>query len=164
VWLASGQLPTQCARHEAPATRRSKRDFYTRTPSWVYLTILIGILVAAIIAMAIRTRVKANLPACDRCVAERRKFVLIAWASWAVTLALFVLGAGLSSTPVLILSVVALIAAVVVSCSGDRFRVSGTVSKDRQWVDLKGTSEGFSAQIRQAVEQVEAGAQGAVQP
>jgi hypothetical protein len=153
VWVASRTLPPVCARHEAPATRQSKRDFYTRTPSWVYLTLLIGILVAAIIAMALRTTVKGQLPACERCVSERRKFVATAWASWVLAIALLVLGISLSSTPLLVVSGLAILVALVISVSGDRFRVTGTVSKDRQWVDLKGTSEGFSQLVRQAVEQ-----------
>jgi hypothetical protein len=49
TWIEHGTLPPQCARHERPATHLEARTFYSRTPSWVYVTILAGLLVTAIL-------------------------------------------------------------------------------------------------------------------
>jgi hypothetical protein len=107
---------------------------------------------------------KGRIPACERCVADRRTFVVRAWASWAVAVALLVAGVSTGSGALTGISALLVVVALVFSFCGDQFRVSGALSKDRTWVDLKGTSESFDAQIRQAVGQVDAGAQGAVQP
>jgi hypothetical protein len=49
------------------------------------------------------------------------------------------------------LSFVALLAALLFGFSGDHFRVSGSVSQDRVWVNLKGVDEAFAAAITNAL-------------
>ena len=152
IWVANNWLPNTCARHEAVATRRIKRDFYTKTPAWLLPVFLLALLLALIIALAMRTTVKGQLPACERCGKERRTFLAYAWGSWGAATVLWGVAVYRASGVVALLATVVTLAAIVVSVLGDRFRVTGVVSKDRRWVELKGTSEGFSRAVAEALQ------------
>jgi hypothetical protein len=154
LWIEHGTLPRRCARHDSLATHHSKRAFYTRTPGWVYPIALAGLLLAAIIASAIRETVKGVLPGCPRCRADRRTFVASVWTAWTGAFVLFFLAAATGSAAVFLLSGLALLGALVLSFCGDHFRVTGVVSKDRQWVDLNGVDSGFASMIEDALRRV----------
>jgi hypothetical protein len=150
-WYRVGCLPPVCARHGRPATRRLKRTFYTRTPTWVYLLIVISVLVAAIVALAVRKSAPGSLPGCDQCVAERRRFVWSAVGGWLLGLGLLVLAGVADNGPAAILGLLVLLVALVWTFCGDQIRVRGSLRKDLLWVDLKGVAPEFDAQLRPAL-------------
>ena len=76
-WLQQGSMPRICARHGIPATRLTKRPFYTRTPAWVIIIVLLSLLVGLIVALAIRKTVHAQLPVCQICDREHKQYVLV---------------------------------------------------------------------------------------
>lgn len=151
AWIAQGSLPAMCARHERPATRWSDRKFYSRTPVWAVALAVFGLLIAALVAQAIRKTVEGRLPACEQCDTDRRRFVGIVLGAWAADVLLLVASVAGHSGGLLMLWLLATVVALVVSFTGDRDRVSGYVSMDEHWVDLKGASDGFTTAINQAL-------------
>jgi hypothetical protein len=153
VWVAEGHLPPTCARHGVPMTTWTSRSFYTRTPWWVFLLFVVSLLIALIVSLAIRTTVSGRLPSCSRCKTERRRFVWSALGAWVASLTLLFVVPSALSVPSWFLFVLfgLVLAALIFSFAGDQFRVTGSVSKDRTWVELKGVSEPFAAAIRQAL-------------
>jgi hypothetical protein len=72
-----GALPHICARHGRPGTRQKKVRFVSRPPLWVYLFLVTGFLIPAIIATALRKTLKApSWSFCDRCLARRRSLLI----------------------------------------------------------------------------------------
>ena len=150
-WYRVGWVPPVCARHGRPATAPLKRTFYTRTPGWVYLLIVLSLAVAAIVSLAIRKSARGTLPGCDRCVAERRRFVWSAVGGWVLALGILfpALGAdGRAAGLVAAFGLLLLIAAFGWTLSGDRVRVRGHLRKDLVWLDLTGVSPEFASEVR----------------
>lgn len=142
AYVASPLLPPMCARHGVPASKAIKRKFFTATPAWVILIAIFSLLIGAIVALAIRTTVECQLPACEQCTKDRRQFVLIASAAWVGTFLSLALG---KWGPLLF--VAGALGSLVWSFGfGNRRRVSGVVSKDKQSVTLKGVDESFAAE------------------
>lgn len=151
-WFAQGALPGICARHGGPATGMLPRKLYSRTPVWVLLLIPLGLLIAAIVALAIRSDINGRLPSCGLCAADRRRFVRRVWAGWGIVVLLPVSAVGLSAVGVesgflFALLFLAIPAALIFSFSFDSFRVRGRFSKDRLWVELKGVSDEFAGTL-----------------
>ena len=151
AWMAQGYLPPICARHGGRATRVLRRNFYTRVPPWAYLLLLVGVLVFVIVALTVRTTVSTRLPGCERCSAERRRFVLAVVAGWVTACALLVWAIILASGAVLALGVLALAACSIGTFLGDWLRVGGTVSENRAWVQLKRVDCAFAAAVTGAL-------------
>jgi hypothetical protein len=150
-WVAGNYLPPICARHGGSATSSQQRKFYTRAPSWSYLLIPIGLLIFAIVTLAIRTTVACRLPACGECAADRRRFVVGVIAVWAGTVGLIALGIAVASDPAVLLGFLLVVVALVACFTGDYFRASATVSQDRAWVTFKGVDDTFAAAITNAL-------------
>jgi len=146
-WVAQNYLPPICARHGGPATRLVPRKFFTRAPGWSYLLILTGLLIFAIVTLAIRKTVPTALPACAQCTRDRRQFISLAISGWVSVLAVMVVAFTLASDLLFVLGLVAILAALVFTFAGDYFRVAGTVNKDLVWVTLKGVDDTFAATI-----------------
>ena len=155
-WITLGALPACCARHGGPATRADQRKFYTRTPWWVYLFIPVGLLIAAVIALAIRGTVDGPLPSCESCARERRRWIRTVWSLWGLDLALLAASIAAANSPIgkvaaglwLLVTLVAL----VWSSRADRIRVTGRVSKDRNWVELRRVSDVFQNAVTTALQ------------
>lgn len=150
-WVAANYLPPICARHGVPATSFSQRKFYTKAPAWTYVFILIGLLIFAIITLAIRTTVPCRLPTCGQCSVDRRRFIAGVLSIWVATIAVIVLGVQLTSDALVVLGFVATVPALIACFTGDYFRVGGHVSQDRAWVIFKGVHDTFAAAINNAV-------------
>lgn len=151
TWMAQSYLPPLCARHGVPSTSSLKRTFYSKPPPWSYLLIFFGVVVFVLVVTLTRAKVTGNVPACVECARERRRFWLMVLAAWIASLAILVLGITFSKAGVTLLGFFAILGAVIVSLLGDRFRVSGNVSKDRIWVNLKGVHETFAAAVNDGV-------------
>ena len=150
-WVAQNYLPPICARHGGPATRLVPRRFFTRAPGWSYLLILTGLLIFAIVTLAIRKTVHTALPACAQCTRDRRQFIAFAISGWVAVLAIMVVAITFASNAIFVVGLVAILAALVFTFAGDYFRVAGTVNKDLVWVTLKRVDETFAATINSAV-------------
>lgn len=150
AWLVQGWVPPICVRHGGPSTRRDRRSFYTKTPTWVVLLIFVALMLALVVALCVRGTVTAEVPSCDRCASERRRFKWWVAAAWLGDVVLLV-GITQLGAVGFVLWLVATVAALCWSFAGDRSRVTGTVSKDRLWVALKGVHPTFAAAINGAL-------------
>ena len=150
-WVAANYLPPICARHGGPATSLVKRKFSTRPPGWSYVLILVAVVIFAIVAMAMQFSIATSLPACAECSRDRRRFIGFALSGWAAAIALTVVSFTTTSGALIVLGLLAVVCALVFSFVGDSFRVSGHVSADRGWVNLKGVHATFAAAINNAV-------------
>jgi hypothetical protein len=152
AWIAQGTLPPCCARHGGPATRQAKRRFDTKTPSWVLLLVLVALLVAAIVALVLRKSVEGQLPGCDQCARDQRRFKLTVLGAWVADVVVLVLAVQIGPAGLLLWLLVTLGALVWSFAGGARYRVTGNLRKDQQWVDLRGVSEEFAAAINAVVQ------------
>jgi hypothetical protein len=152
AWIAQGTLPPCCARHGGPATRQAKRRFDTKTPSWVLLLVLVALLVAAIVALVLRKSVEGQLPGCDQCARDQRRFKLTVLGAWVADLVVLVLAVQIGPAGLLLWLLATLGALVWSFAGGARYRVTGNLRKDQQWVDLRGVSEEFAAAINAVVQ------------
>jgi hypothetical protein len=133
-----------CPRHGRPAQNVRRQKFGSKTPSWVILLALLTLLVAAIVAEAIRKRVAGPVPVCEQCVKDRRTFRLQVAAVWAVDLVLLVGGAS-GNAPALVGWLLVTVLGLVFSTRTSRYSVEGIVSRDGRFVELKKVDESFAA-------------------
>ena len=123
--------------------------FSSKTPSWVYLTLVVGLIWPVIISAILRKTVTAPAwPVCDQCVNERRRNLTWMWVSigsWVPGFLLFsVLPSGTSEavswTLIGVVAVGPLIAAVWFSERASLGRaVRGEVSSDGFTVSFPAT-------------------------
>ena len=83
------QLPPQCIKCCAPADGPPLKRKVTWHPGWVYLLILPGILIYAIVAMAIQEKATIYVSLCQKHRAQRRLNLLVAWGFFVGSLACF---------------------------------------------------------------------------
>jgi|GEM_PF-2112018 len=157
-WYSQGRMPRICARHGGPATRPLKRSMFTATPPWVWLLVLVSLLIAAIVALAIRRSAVGHLPGCERCVSDRRRFFGAAVGGLSAGLLLFVLGAAAASDVMLLLGLLVFVVALLGSLCGDQFRVRGRLRKDLVWIELRGTAPEFAAEVARGLQEARAAA------
>jgi hypothetical protein len=153
-WVGQNYLPPICARHGGPATSFQQRKFYSRAPLWSYLLLPLGLLLFAIVTLAIRTTVPSRLPTCGQCSADRRRFIAGVISLWVATVGVIVLGIVIGSDALVLLGFLAIVLDLIACFTGDYFRVGGHVSQDRAWVNLKGVDDSFAATINSAVRPV----------
>lgn len=153
--LRANALPTLgiCPRHGQAATRTRKRTFYTATPWWCYLFILAGFLVAVLVIVSIRKQVSGPVPECTTCVSERQRYRGAVTAAWVGSIVVCLVALAKASTGLVLLTCLLGIAALVLSATGDRFRVSGVLSTDQGWLELKGVHPAFVQASHQAMQQ-----------
>lgn len=73
-------VPPLCVRDGRPAVARRRITFVSRTPAWVYLTLLVGWLVTLILLLMLQKRVKApGWPVCADCMSQRRQRLTVMW-------------------------------------------------------------------------------------
>jgi hypothetical protein len=150
-WVQSGLLGPLCARHGVPSDRAIKRKFATATPTWVYLLLVTGLLLPAIIQAVLRKTLQGNIPGCQRCPGERRRALAAGWGMFALVAVLLVLSLASSSGALFALSCVALLGALVGVIFVQRQRVVGILSRDGQSVTLKGVDQRFADGARAAL-------------
>lgn len=71
-------FPPFCVKCGAPSTAPLERSYYWHEP-WVYLFILPGLLIYAILALAVRRRLNVIVPLCAEHRRRRRRTILAAW-------------------------------------------------------------------------------------
>jgi hypothetical protein len=89
IVVASGFAPQVCvSHHRTGGTTQVK--FLSRTPAWVWVTILVGLIWPLIIAAVLRnTVVSPAWPVCQQCRDERRRNLLWTWVSIAAWIPVF---------------------------------------------------------------------------
>ncbi|EEF61097.1 DUF4339 domain-containing protein [Pedosphaera parvula] len=83
----SAQLPDRCIKCNAQSKIRLKRKLYWHSPAY-YLLIVAGVLVYAIVAMAIRKTAVIEVGLCDLHSTKRRNGIWISWGIFALSLVL----------------------------------------------------------------------------
>lgn len=98
VDVGAGLAPERCVAHHRTGAPTSVQ-FISRTPVWVWVTIVLGLIVPLLIALVIRKTVTSPAwPACELCVSERRANRRWMWVSIASWVPGFVLLASLPSS------------------------------------------------------------------
>ena len=136
-----------CPLHDLPGISVSKRKFYTATPAWTLLLVLISLLVGLIVMLAIRKEVSGAIADCATCVASRKRYRYTVISAWVLVLGLLFALAGSSSGALVLLWFVLLVAAFIYSFAGNRSRVAGVLTKDQGWVELKKVAPGFASKV-----------------
>jgi hypothetical protein len=140
--VASGYFPAICARHGKPATQRISRKFQTRTPVWVVVLIILSLLIAVLVAMALRKTVTGQLPGCAECDRERSRFRSKVAGGWVATTLVWLVSLVTLNAFLLLVALVATLFALVFSFS-EGYGVRGFLTQDQLWVQLKGLSPAF---------------------
>jgi MFS family permease len=152
--VTAGAVPEVCARHGEPAVRRRKTVFRSRTPAWVFILLLFGVLPFAIAAAALQKRVKAPAwPFCAECGRLRTRRILMGIG----LVALAVVGAVATTTlmpqnessagPFVLAFVLLVIAGLgVASTASSTSIASGYASKDGHTVHVRRAHQRFAEQ------------------
>jgi hypothetical protein len=72
------QLPDTCIRCNEPGVKRLRRHVYWHEP-WVYILILPGLLIYAIVALALRKKATYTCTLCEKHAKRRTTHILIGW-------------------------------------------------------------------------------------
>ncbi|HEX4432861.1 MAG TPA: DUF2510 domain-containing protein [Frankiaceae bacterium] len=156
VWLPQqmveyGYLPPVCVRHGLPAVRMQRAPSYSRTPLWVIPFMFVGLLLALLIAVAIRVTVWGAWPVCEVCESRRRQLRNATLGCLAASGLTVVAAIGLSPQW-LVLEVLIIPAAIVFWALADWSRVTSSfVDRKLAVVRLKKPSPGFVAALNQSV-------------
>jgi hypothetical protein len=89
VMHKQAQLPPQCIKCCAPAGGPPLKRKLTWHPGWVYLLILPGLLIYAIVALSIQEKATIYVSLCEKHRASRRMNLLIAWGIFIASIACF---------------------------------------------------------------------------
>lgn len=156
VWLPPqivefGCLPRVCTRHGFPAIRMQQAPAYSRTPWWVIPLALVSLLLALLIALAMRTTVWGPWPVCGLCETRRQQHRKAMWWCLAAAALMVVAAIALSLPGLLLLEVVLLPAAIVLRGLSDWYRVtSSVVERDRSYVRVKSPAAAFVTALPRA--------------
>jgi hypothetical protein len=147
-----------CPRHALPATKNRKRTYYTATPAWVLLLVLVSLLIAVIVLVVTRKRTNGMVPECARCGKVRTRFRLTLVAGWVTAAVLLPIAASSSSSLLIGVWFAVLVAALLGSFCGGNFRIGGVLSTDQVWLDLRRVHPAFvqavAARMQPAVSNV----------
>ena len=132
-----------CPRHGLPAVRTKKRSYYTATPTWLYLLVLVSLLIAVLILLAVRKTVAGPVPDCATCVADQKRRRAIVLGSWGLALVVLIGGMAANSGAVAAIGFFGLIAALLATFAVPQKWQQGQVTKDGYWVELKDPAPAF---------------------
>jgi hypothetical protein len=133
-------LPPRCVRCNAAAEVHLPRKLYWHSP-WYALTILLGILTYAIIALIVRKKIELEIGLCAEHASARRKAIAIAWASVLATIALCFVVPGPYGGLMFLLFLVVLLTAWIVGQK--RASVLTPVRIDDRVASLRGAGDAF---------------------
>lgn len=121
------------------------RTYYWHSPGW-YALILLGVLIYAIVALAIRQKAVVAAGLCSRHRAARSRSILIAWLSFLGAIALFIWG---PHTDYALLGGLGLIAFSIILGSGFT-RIITPTRMDGQMLTFTGCGEAFLRELPSA--------------
>ena len=142
-------LPDRCVKSNLPADgRRLKRSLYWHSP-WVYVTILAGVLVYAVLALILRKRAVIQIGLSEKWARKRRRSIAIAWGLVLGSVAMFVIGAGIDNDDfcalLILLSIITFFGGAIYGLLAAR--VVTPVRIDDEYVWLKGVHPDFLAAL-----------------
>jgi hypothetical protein len=71
-------MPPMCVKCGEPSTGTLAKSFYWHAP-WLYVFIVFGLILYAILAIIVRKRLDLKVPLCTRHRRRRRNAILLAW-------------------------------------------------------------------------------------
>lgn len=96
--VIAGLAPDRCVPHGVPGGT-TQMTFTSKTPSWAYLTIIMGLIWPFVIAALARKSVTAPAwPVCQKCRDERGRNLMWMWISIGAWLPVLLVGASLSTS------------------------------------------------------------------
>ena len=140
-----GELPERCVRCNEPATMEKRKTYSWHHPA-LYLLILPGILIYAVVATVVSKKAKISIGLCEAHRTRRRNFGLAAFALLLVGIGALLAavnaedGAGFG-----LLGGVSLLAAVLVAMYGTRVLYPSKIDRDE--ARLKGCGDAFLASL-----------------
>jgi hypothetical protein len=155
--VINGAMPTigTCALHGRPMVATRTMTFKGKPPAWVWALLLVGVLIAVLVAESTRPKVTGPVPECDQCIAERQARKRRILSLWVATGVLFVAALVVAQHATLcailaILATAGLVWALVEMMRADRKGLQGSVSKDGQWVTVSVEESHYQA-VRRAM-------------
>jgi len=91
VMAKDGELPYVCIKTNKPADTWLHRRLYWHEP-WIYVLVLAGVLVYAIVALCVRQTADIEVPLCHERIIRRRWIIAGAWLSAGLGMVLIVAG------------------------------------------------------------------------
>ena len=149
VMHKQAQLPPQCIKCCAPAEGEPLKRKLTWHPGWVYLLILPGILIYAIVALAIQEKATVYVSLCEKHRARRRMNLWIAWLIFFGSIACFFIAANVRGRDMPVYWTMAGIFGILIALIYSVFnsRVVTPDKIDAQYVWLKGICPQFVNQF-----------------
>jgi hypothetical protein len=129
-------------RHGAPSARKRIVKIYSRA------SIGVALLLSVLLAHLLRHKVTAQLPDCDQCDAEKKRFRLTVAGLWAGVVLLFVVAVGATQPSLGLLALVVSAVALIYSFGSKHATwVQGVLSSDRTTVTLKKVHDDFAGAV-----------------
>jgi len=149
VMHKQAQLPPQCIKCCAPADGPPLKRKLTWHPGWVYLLILPGLLIYAIVALSIQERATIYVSLCEKHRASRRMHLLIAWGIFIASIACFFVAANVGGRDAPVYWVLAGVFGILIALGYSLYnsRVVTPFKIDQQYVYLKGICPQFVNQF-----------------
>jgi hypothetical protein len=146
--VRTGWLPQICPRHGTPATGSRKQKF-TKTPLWVWLFLVTGLLIPVILAAILTKTEQGKMPTCRQCDADRTQVRVLRVVSGVVTVALLA-GSAMAGSVVLLLTGCLVLLIWLLSLSSSAQALYGVRGRlvDDTWLDLRDVHPSFVAAIR----------------
>lgn len=133
LWKQAAVLPPRCVKCNAPAQHRVKKTLYWHEP-WVYLTILGGVLIYALVALAIRKKADVNWALCDTHHGRRRLGIGIAVGSVLLGVMTAILGGSMDSPDLIVLGLATVTILPIAGLIVARNITPARIDDQRVWV------------------------------
>lgn len=102
TWKQGASLPDRCVKCNAPAHGfKLSKTFYWHE-GWVYLMIFLGLLIYAVVALAVRKQATIAFGLCPKHKQQRTTGLIIAWGGFLLGMGLMFVGASMPSGGVII--------------------------------------------------------------
>jgi len=139
VVQAGTRFPPRCVKCNAPAVHpQPDRKLYWHSP-WLYMLILAGILVYAVVALVVRKTATVAPGLCAEHRAARRRWIAVAWAGPVLGIAVAFTG----NAAAVSIGLMGGLLALVLGMSRAQIVVPARIEDG--WVHLKGCGESFLA-------------------
>lgn len=113
LYCTGAMLPNRCVVCNAPGKHRVHKTFFWHEP-WLYVLILAGVLIYAIVATFFRKSAGVEYWLCDEHRSKRTRGLLIAWLGFVAGLVIMFIGAGATSGATALFGVAVMIALPIV--------------------------------------------------
>jgi hypothetical protein len=141
VMRVGSGLPARGVKCDQPALQPMKeKKLWWHHPAW-YLLILINIILYAVVAMFVRKKATVAIGICDDHDNRRRSLSLVAWAFFAVSLALIFGGLHIDRGALIVMGALGLLLSIIVGITASRSAYPAKITNEE--VHLKGCGAAF---------------------